>query len=226
MGAVDAGDGDALIAALRARLEAVGDAERARQMQAYMKSEQPFHGVPAPVRRRLERECFAAHPLEEPAWRTTTKRLWDEATHREERYAAISLARWRTHRAAATHPDMLPLYRHLVTSGAWWDLVDETAQHLVWPVLAAHRTEVTPVMREWATDDDLWVRRTAILCQEPAKAETDLALLDAVLALNLEDSLHGRTFWIRKAIGWALRSYSRTDPAWVRTWSRPMTSPV
>ncbi len=77
--------------------------------------------------------------------------------------------------------------------------------------------EVTPVLRAWAVDDDLWLRRTAILSQIGHKEDTDLDLLAFALTHNLEDTRHGRTFWIRKAVGWALRQYARTEPAWVRT---------
>jgi 3-methyladenine DNA glycosylase AlkD len=137
--------------------------------------------------------------------------LWDEATHREERYAATALAR---HRAARPwqDPAALDLYRHLVVTGAWWDHVDEVASHLVGGVLAGHRDDVTPVMRAWAVDDDLWVRRTAVLCQLNHRADTDVDLLRDVVEANVDD----RSFWLRKAIGWALREYSKTDPDWVR----------
>ncbi|WP_328528969.1 DNA alkylation repair protein [Nocardioides sp. NBC_00368] len=210
--------GDALIRDLHERMAEAADPGRAPQMQAYMKSDMPFHGIASPVMKRLTRECFQAHPLDETAWLAATERLWDEATHREERYAALALFRWRTHREAAAHPDRLALYHHLAITGAWWDLVDEIAQHLVGPVLLAHRDRVTPVIAEWAADSDIWVRRTAILSQARHKAETDPVLLDRVLNLNLEDSLHGKVFWIRKAVGWALREYAKTDPVWVRSW--------
>ena len=95
-----------------------------------------------------------------------------------------------------------------MVTGAWWDHVDEVAAHLVGGVLAGHRTEVTPVMRAWARDDDLWVRRTAVLSQVRHEADTDTDLLHDVIEANLDD----RSFWLRKAIGWALREYSRTEP--------------
>ncbi len=103
---------------------------------------------------------------------------------------------------------MLDLYRHLVVTGAWWDHVDEVAAHLVGGVLAGHRTVVTPVMRAWARDDDLWVRRTAVLSQLRHGADTDTALLHDVIEANLDD----RSFWLRKAIGWALREVLLDEP--------------
>ena len=111
---------------------------------------------------------------------------------------------------------MLALYRHLVVSGAWWDYVDVVAADRVGPILLRHRAAVTPLLRADAVDDHLWVRRTAILAQLKHREETDLELLADVIDANLEGSLHGREFFIRKAIGWALRQHARVDPEWVR----------
>lgn len=202
---------------LRRRIAEAGDPERAPQMQAYMKSALPFRGVAAPAMRVLCREAIAAHPLpDRDAWEAAVRELFDRAEYREERYAALALAghrRYRDHR----DPAALDLYRHLVLTGAWWDLVDTIATHHVGEILGRFRPEVTPVVRRWAEDDDLWVRRTAVLAQLKHKDGTDTELLRDVLEANLEGSLHGREFFVRKALGWALREYARTDPDWVRT---------
>ena len=177
-----------------------------------MKSELPYRGYAAPELKALLRPLLASYePVDRTAWERTVRALWDGATHREERYAAIAVARHRRARAWLA-PESVPLFRHLVVTGAWWDLVDETAQHLVRPALVAHRAELTPVLRAWATDEDLWVRRTAVICQVGLRADTDLDLLEHAIESNLDD----QTFWLRKAIGWALRDYGRTDPGWVR----------
>jgi 3-methyladenine DNA glycosylase AlkD len=201
-----------LVAQVRKGLAEVGDPERAPAMQAYMKSEMPFHGVPAPVARKVFRAAIDAHPLpDRQSWQDTVAALWSEATHREERYAALALAghrRYRVHQDA----DLLPFYADLVRTGAWWDVVDDIASHLVGPILLSHPAAATPVVRAWATDRDLWLRRTAVICQLGAKDRTDVALLTAAIDANIDD----REFFLRKAIGWALRQYARTDPDWVR----------
>jgi 3-methyladenine DNA glycosylase AlkD len=203
----------ALVEDVRRRLAGAADPDRAPAMQAYMKSAMPFHGVPSPVARSLLRDAFAAHPLDDRAtWSATVLSLWDGATHREERYAALALARHRRYRAYLD-PQVLPLLEHLVRTGAWWDLVDDIASHLVGPVLLAHHDETTPVMRAWATDSDRWLRRTAVICQLGAKDRTDVTLLAEVIDANLDD----RDFFLRKAIGWALRQHAYVDPGWVRT---------
>lgn len=202
----------ALAERIRAELRAAGDPERAVGQQAYMKSALPFHGVPVTGVRQLLRPLLASSfPATRAAWEETVRLLWDDATHREERYAAIGLAR---HRAARgwRDPASLPLWHHLVVTGAWWDLVDEVAAHLVGDVLARHRQEATAVVRAWALDPDPWLRRAAVLSQLGHRDGTDLALLAHAVEANLDD----RSFWLRKAIGWALRDLARSDPDWVR----------
>ena len=71
-------------------------------------------------------------------------------------------------------------------------------------------------MRTYAVDDHLWVRRTAVLAQLKHREDTDLDLLSDVVDANLEGSRFGREFFVRKAIGWALRQHARVDPEWVR----------
>jgi 3-methyladenine DNA glycosylase AlkD len=205
-----------VIEAIRSGLAELADPAKAPGMQAYMKSSMPFRGVGSPVLAALCSEVFDSHPLDdEEQWRAAVRDLWDDAAYREERYAAIALA---GHRAYRRHqqPGTLPLYEHLVVTGAWWDLADPVATNRVGPILLAHREEVGPVMWRWAEDPDLWLRRTAILCQLHHKQATDLALLRHAVESNLEGSLHGKEFFVRKAIGWGLRQYARTDPMWVR----------
>ena len=203
----------ALVEAVRADLRAAGDPARAVGQQAYMRSELPFHGVRAPeVRALVRRHLASSFPTSRSTWEATIRVLWDDATHREERYAAIAVARHRQARVWRD-PSSLPLWRHLVVTGAWWDLVDDVAAHLVGDVLARHRQVATPVVRGWAGADDPWLRRTAVLAQLGHRTDTDLALLAHAIEANLDDP----TFWLRKAIGWALRDQARTDPDWVRS---------
>jgi 3-methyladenine DNA glycosylase AlkD len=201
-----------LIEAVRRTLAAAANPVVAAKQQAYMKSAMPYFGLPAP---RLKTELRPLlrdwEPADDEQWAGTVRLLWDEATHREEWYAAIAIAR---HRRAREWLDTasLDLWEHLVVTGAWWDVVDDVATHLVGDVLAEHRSAATPVVRAWATDDDLWLRRTAVICQIGRRAGTDLDLLRHAVEANVDDP----SFWLRKAIGWALRQHARTDPVWVR----------
>lgn len=209
-----------LVRDLRRRIAEAADPDRAPAMQAYMKSELPFRGVGSPALRQICRAALEQHPLPDRAsWEAAVRELWDEASYREERYAALALAgdrRYRDYR----DPASLELDRHLVVTGAWWDLVDAVATRHVGDVLQRHRAEATPVVRSWAAEDDLWLRRTAVLAQLKHRADTDTDLLRDVLEANLEGSEHGREFFVRKALGWALREHAKTDPDWVRAFVR------
>jgi 3-methyladenine DNA glycosylase AlkD len=201
-----------VVSAVRVALAEAGDPAIALKQQAYMKSAMPYRGLPAPRLKAMLRPVLGTwRPESRAEWEATILALWDEATHREEWYAAIAVARNR-HARAWLDPGSLELWRHLVVTGAWWDVVDDVATHLVGDVLLAHRAETTPVMWAWASDEDPWIRRTAVICQVGHKDQVDTDLLRHAVEANLVDT----SFWLRKAIGWALRDHARTDPAWVR----------
>ncbi|KGN40523.1 DNA alkylation repair protein [Knoellia aerolata] len=202
-----------LVESLRAALRSGADPVRAVGQQRYMKSEMPFLGLTSPARRALVRPI-----LDDPAlrlesreeWEGAVRRLWDEAEFREERYAALDLLRHRAYRTWHD-PDVMPLVEHLVVTGAWWDLVDELSTVVGEALLVDPEGEGLR-MREWAVSDDVWLRRSAIISQLRHEERTDEDLLEDVIETNLDD----REFFVRKAIGWALRQYARTDPGWVR----------
>lgn len=197
-----------MVALVEAELAARADPAKAGPMQAYMKTTQPFHGVQKPDRVPLVRRLKEFAPKDRRDWERRTLALWN-LPHREERYVALDYAMlWRAYRT----PEALGFLRRLIVEGAWWDLVDVVAGGLVSPILKAHRAETKPVMEQWIEDEDLWVRRAALLSQLKHKGETDEAqLFDFCLRRAGE-----KDFFIRKAIGWALRDYSWTRPEAVR----------
>ncbi|WP_028267486.1 DNA alkylation repair protein [Arthrobacter sp. MA-N2] len=200
------------IAVIRERLHAEADPDRAQAAQAYMKSSMPSLGVRVPVVRRIVLATAKELPFESPAeLRDDVRHLWREATWREERYAAIDLT---SLKSVAKDLEMLPLYEEIIRTGSWWDFVDGVSDRIC-TLLQHHRSTLTPLLREWATDEDLWIRRAAITSQLKAKSATDKELLAAVLDANLTD----KEFFIRKAIAWALREYAKTDPRWVRNYA-------
>ena len=173
-----------LVSEVRAALAFAADPTLAPGMQAYMKSAMPYYGVrAAPMRRLAKAYIDARPPSARETWEATVRVLFDEADHREERYVALVLA---GHRSAREWQDAetLSLHRHLVEAGAWWDVVDQVATDLVGPILRAYPAEVGPTMRAWAVDDDLWVRRTAVISQVGAKDAVDLDLLADCLTPN------------------------------------------
>ncbi len=199
-----------LVADIRTALRAASDPALAPGQQAYMKSAMPFLGVRVPEVRRIARTLAKAEK-DAAALRRASVELWDGASHREERYAAMALLALRPARA---QPELIPLVEHMVRTGQWWDYTDELAHRL------AELHDVGPdstasLARRWSRDDDLWIRRIAILSQLGRGARVDPVLLADVITPNIGDS----EFFIRKAIGWALREYARVDAEWVRAFA-------
>lgn len=176
-----------------------------------MKTDMPFFGVKSPQRRPIERTLIRAFPpASATGYRASVLELWN-LPHREEKYVALAYARGFPRFIV---PDQLDLFERLVREGAWWDLVDETAVHLIGPVVLDHRAQTRAVLEEWIDDPDLWIRRTALICQIRHKAATDASMLFDFCSR----SAHETDFFIRKAIGWALREYAKTAPDEVRSW--------
>jgi 3-methyladenine DNA glycosylase AlkD len=197
-----------LLRKLRKALRAAADPDKAAGMQAYMKSAMPYLGVQTPLLRGVCRTVFADLEFATAAsWQEHVLGLWRNARFREERYAALHLAGDKRALAFQTLAAM-KMYEELIVTGAWWDFVDDIASHRVGPMLAKYPASMQRRMLLWSRCDNLWKRRTAILCQLGFKGETDLKLLYACI----EPSLGSREFFLQKAIGWALRQYAWTDP--------------
>ncbi|WP_251092496.1 DNA alkylation repair protein [Streptomyces sp. Caat 7-52] len=199
---------DVVLERLTTAYGAAADPERAASMRAYMKDVAPFLGIPTPARRALSRTVLAgcARP-DETDCTAIALRCW-ALPEREYHYFAVDYLRRHAGRCSS---GFLPVVRHLVTTGSWWDTVDLLAAHVVGALVAAD-PGLTAEMDAWITDDDLWVARTALLHQLTYKERTDAGRLFAYCLLQ---SGHC-DFFIRKAIGWALREYAKTDPEAVR----------
>ena len=191
---------------LRAEMAAAADPARAAGMQAYMKSTMPYYGLSSPQVDVICKKAFAEHPFAScHEWSDAILELWRSARRREERYAAIRLISVKRHHECWT-PELMPMLEEMIVDGAWWDYVDALA-HVVGELLRSHPNEIKPLMRAWSRDENLWKRRVSIICQNSFKRDTDLELLYA----NIEPNLADRDFFIRKAIGWALRAYAWTN---------------
>lgn len=183
---------------------------KAVQMAAYLKTEMPFYGVQTPERRRVLNEARRLHPIEtNDQYRDTVTALW-KRPHREEKYCAVDLAIGEKRFISL---DNLDLYRRLIVEGAWWDFVDSVAATLIGQVLMDDPDQMWPVLDGWIDDEDMWLRRTAILAQLKHKQSTDSDKLFGYCVQRAGET----EFFIRKAIGWALREYAKTDPDLVRT---------
>ncbi len=211
-------DAAAIRRELIGRLSELGDPQDAAAMQAYMKSEMPYWGVKKPEIKRVLREVLAeaAPPKGRLDWveaRAAAQCVWVGAQKREELYLAVLLTGARRFRR---HLDIgqLPFFEAWIVHGAWWDVVDDIAANRLGPMYAHDPERMATTMRAWAQCPDLWKRRSAIISQLKRKQDTDLQLLRDCIAPNI----HRTEFWLRKAIGWALRQQGRFHPNWVRSY--------
>jgi 3-methyladenine DNA glycosylase AlkD len=218
-----------LVVEVRAALEKGADPVKAPQMQAYMKSTMPYRGVSSPEQKAIWRQVFPRHALSSrDEWERVALTLWRDAAFREERYAAVALTGLRSFSVYRTMAS-IPMFEEMIVSGAWWDFVDAIAGRQLGDILRSEPRPMSKLMRRWARDKHMWKRRAAILCQLGFKRETDLTLLYDCIEPNLAakpstrdtpSSLMAKEFFIRKAIGWALRQYAWTDPREVERYVR------
>ncbi|MCQ4208229.1 DNA alkylation repair protein [Streptomyces longispororuber] len=200
---------DTLLARLPAVYGAAADAERAAQIRAYMKDVAPFLGLTSPVRRELSRTVLDGTPRpDETDLTAVALRCW-ALPEREYAYFAVDYLRRHVRRLSS---GFLPVARRLVTTVPWWDTVDLLAAHVVGGLVSAD-PKLLAAMDAWIDDPDLWVARTALLHQLRYKDATDA---ERLFAYCLRQAGHP-DFFIRKAIGWALREYAKTDPDAVRS---------
>jgi 3-methyladenine DNA glycosylase AlkD len=188
-----------------AELAQRADPAKAAPMAAYLKTDMPFYGVQTADRKRILSAALSAQPITSRSeYRSVVTSLW-ALPHREEKYCAIGVA---TRYEEYVSPGSMPLYKRMIVEGAWWDLVDWLASDAVGIVLLRRRERTAITMERWIDDRDMWLRRTAVLSQLRHREQTDA---DMLFDFCLRRS-HEKEFFIRKAIGWALREYAKTDP--------------
>lgn len=194
---------------LKEKFEGRRNKEQAGPMQKYMKDLFPFLGIKTPQRNELMKEFYKESGIlkEDFQPRFITK-LW-EKREREYQYAAIDYI---SRSLKKLQRGDLPLMEELITTKSWWDTVDMLAQKPVGTIAENHLEVITEKIEGWSVSDNLWLRRTSILFQLKYKEKTNEALLYEYISRNAQS----KEFFIQKAIGWALREYSKTNPDSVR----------
>jgi len=199
---------------ITARLASHADAERAVAMSAYMRDQFTYYGVDSPTRKQIERTCFAELTSDVDPF-DLARVLWKDL-HRECVYVACELLRRTMSRKKQPMIDpqhALSTLEHLIVTKSWWDTIDTLSPNTAYPLLTRYPgMDLHATARRWINDDNIWLQRSAILVQLKAKAATDADLLFELILRRIDS----REFFIRKGAGWALREYSKTDPARVR----------
>lgn len=192
------------------------DLEKAVPMENYMKNYFSFLGIKAPERKELLKKFFQESGITKLDFQSTfVTGLW-EKEEREYQYAALDYMEKVLKKLDKQHFSLL---EELITTKSWWDTVDFLAAKPVGTLAKKHPELISEKIEGWASSNHLWLRRTAILFQLKYKEETDEALLYRYIRQNQES----KEFFIQKAIGWALREYSKTNPASVRSFIESQT---
>jgi len=193
---------------IQALFEAHQDPENAQGQKAYMKGRFNYFGLKSPLRKELTQGFIKEHGLpQEEQLADFAHQMW-AMPQRELQYACIDiLIKWKR----KVGPGMLHLYQFMVEQKSWWDTVDLIASHLV-GALVLNNPDLKHVMDVWSESDNMWIKRVAILYQLKYKDKTD----EERLFDYCEKNAYDQEFFIRKAIGWALREYSKRNEAAVR----------
>ena len=191
---------------IKAKFEAIANPDQAIPMAKYMRNQFEFYGIKSQARKIAEKDLITqAKKAKQVEWESLAQ-IWDDP-HREMQYFVadylMGMVRFMTY-------ENLPKMKKFVTTKQWWDTIDTLVK--VYGKVGLKDKRVDALMLTWSTDEDFWLRRVAIEYQLLRKDK----LKPDLLATIIENNLGSDEFFVNKAIGWALRDYSKTNPAWVQ----------
>ena len=185
-----------------------GDQLIAKGAKAYLLNQFEFYGIKTPLRRQLCKAFYKTHPIKD---HTELSKLIKECFNepqRELHYFAIELL---GHHKKIWSIKTIPLIEWMITHQSWWDSVDSTNTHVISKFFLLHPEHIEAYTSKWNQSNNKWLIRMSILFQLTYKTKTDTNLLSKYI----ENSQLHEDFFVRKAIGWALRAYAYTNKKWV-----------
>ncbi len=185
------------------------DAEKAKWMKGYMLNQFDFYGLKTPERRKLSKECFRQYPLKDLEELEMIVKECFQLPQREFQYFGVELFGYHKKLWKKSSVKMM---EHCLINKSWWDSVDHIASEWLGSYFKLFPEQIIPVTSKWNTSENIWLQRSSIMFQKSYKKETNTELLSKYI-LHCAGS---KDFFIRKAIGWALREYFKTDPEWVK----------
>jgi len=207
------------VTALTSLFTAHAHPENADAMAKYMRNQFIFLGIRAPEAQEMMRQFIKTHelPVDDAEIKTIIRTLWD-LPEREYQYAVLSvISSAMRKKMPLEHIDLL---EYLIAAKSWWDTVDPLATE-VGAYFMKFPQQISPYTQKWMNSGNMWLKRVAIIFQLKYKSQTDTKLLFSFIEKSVDD----KSFFIRKAIGWALREYSKTDEQAVRNYvqQQPMS---
>jgi len=185
--------------------EAQRNASYAVNMKSYMKDQFEYYGIRSPIRREIQKNHFKSHGLPKRAdIEGVVKECWGRKEREMHYFGMEVLDKY----LRKNDEVFIELIEYMVVNKSWWDTVDGIASWLIGTTFKRHPELIVPQTRKWMDSGNIWLQRCCLLFQLKYKKTTDTELLYSYI-LELADN---KTFWIRKAIGWILREYSKTNP--------------
>lgn len=197
-----------MIEALEQQFRIHTNPDRALAMSAYMRYQFPFYGIPASLRQDIALPVFKAYPPESAAELHSLARAMWQKPEREWHYTGILLI---SKYKKLWTPDLIELLHDLLLQHSWWDSVDGLCSNCVAPYFQRFGDKRFDVLDAWEKSGHMWLIRVCIIHQLSYRKASNLTYLKGIVARQR----HSDEFFIQKAIGWALRQYAKTDPAWV-----------
>ena len=185
------------------------DPHKAAGMKAYMRDQFAFAGLMQVQRVRVLKIILPAFRSLKPGdWEEAVRGLWALST-REYAYLAMELCR----KVKSRHtPEHIGLFEEMILTHSWWDTVDFIASNLVGELWGRYPQDKHKLIGRWMASGNIWLQRTCVIHQLKYREKTDAALLFSLC----RELAAEQDFFIRKAIGWALRQFSKYDPIAVR----------
>jgi 3-methyladenine DNA glycosylase AlkD len=202
-------DSEAYFLPLRMAFEANANDFAAIQMCNYLKGKFPFYGLASPLRRQLQQKFYSEYGYPTAAMLSDIIQYTWRAEQREWQYTGMELA---LRFLRKSDEDLLQLAEFMITHKSWWDTVDLVAAKIAGAIFRKHPALIKPYTTRWISSGNLWLMRSALLFQLKYKKDTNQELLFSYI-LKCASS---KEFFLRKAIGWTLREYSKTAPDIVR----------
>jgi 3-methyladenine DNA glycosylase AlkD len=192
---------------LQALFQKHTDEKNALASKAYLRNQFEHYGLKADLRRNICREFMKKNTLVYRELPAIVKECW-KLPQREWQYFAVELA---ASMKKAWDEKIIRLIETLIIRKSWWDSVDHVASELTGPYFTLYPRQIHKITAAWNLSDNIWLQRSSIMFQKSYRQKTNSMLLSRYI-LRLTDS---DEFFVQKAIGWALREYSKTNPDWV-----------
>ena len=185
-----------------------GNEENAKTMKAYLKDQFEFLGIKSPERKELQKEFLKVIDKNSDINKVWILQLWNYQ-YREFQYIAMDYLIKLKNNLKEEHMELIEV---LIVTNSWWDTVDILASHMVGELCKKYPSLIEKYILKWAVSENMWLRRTAIIYQLKYRDTVNTKILEYAICENKKDN----EFFIKKAIGWSLREYSKFNREWVK----------